>query len=134
MNLLTLFPLFSGWASLALRLVVTAIFFAHGWPKIKNLKQNAVGFGMMGFKPGAFWGTLVAFTEVFGGLAVLLGVFTQFVTFPLVIDMIVATFFKIRKGMKLRDGFELDLLLIGALLVIATAGPGFLSLQSYFGW
>src|SRR5689334_13203963 len=106
MNLLTLFPLFSGWALLVMRVVVAVIFLAHGWPKIKNLKQNAVNFGMMGFKPGAFWGTVVAFTEILGGLSILLGAFSQFAALPLVIDMIVATSFKIRKGMKLINGFE----------------------------
>ncbi len=134
MNLLTLFPLFTDWALLAMRLVVAAIFLAHGWPKIKNLKQNAVNFGMMGFRPGAFWGTIVAFAEVFGGLSVLLGVGLMFSGIILAIDMTVATFWKIKKGMKLVNGFELDLMILTACLVLATAGPGFLSLQSYFGW
>jgi putative oxidoreductase len=113
--------------------VIAAIFFAHGWPKLRDLKQNAINFGNMGFKPPAFWGTLVAFTEVLGGSAILLGVFTPFVAVPLIIDMIVATIFKIKNGMKLKDGFELDLVILASLLVLGTAGAGIYSLQAYLG-
>lgn len=134
MNLLTILPIFTDWTLLIARVVIAVIFLAHGWPKIKNLKKNAQDFGMMGFKPGAFWGTVVAFTEVFGGLAILLGVATPLVGFALVIDMLVATFWKLKKGMKLINGYELDLMILSACLIVAVAGPGVYSLQSYFGW
>ena len=134
MNLFTLMPLLTDWSLLAIRLVIAAIFLAHGWPKLKDLKQNANNFGMMGFRPGAFWGTVVAFTEVFGGLAVLFGVFTQFAAIPLAIDMVVATLWKLKNGQKLINGYELDLMILAACLILATAGPGIYSVQSYFGW
>ncbi len=134
MNILTLIPVFSDWTLLLLRLVIAAIFLAHGLPKIKNLKQNARNFGMMGFRPGAFWGTVVAFTEVFGGLAVLFGVFAQFAAIPLAITMVVATLWKLKNGQKLINGYELDLMILAACLVLVTAGPGIYGIQSYFGW
>lgn len=134
MNLLSLLPIFTDWTLLIARIVIAAIFLAHGWPKIKDLKQNAANFGMMGFKPGAFWGTVVAFTEVFGGLAILLGVAAPLVGFALAIDMLIATLWKLKKGMKLIDGYELDLMILSACLIIAVAGPGIYSLQTYFGW
>ncbi len=134
MNLLTILPAFTDWALLIARVVIAAIFLAHGWPKIKNLKQNAQNFGAMGFKPGAFWGTVVAFTEVFGGLAILVGIAAPFAGFGLAIDMIVATLFKLKKGMKLINGYELDLMILAACLIIAVAGPGIFSLRSYLGW
>ncbi|MDO8467094.1 MAG: DoxX family protein [bacterium] len=134
MNTISLFPLFTDWALLALRIVIAAIFLAHGWPKIKDLKQNAINFGMMGFKPGAFWGTIVAFVEVFGGLAVLLGIYLPIIGILLAINMSVAALWKKKQGMKLINGYELDLVLLASLLVLATAGPGFYSIQNYFGW
>lgn len=134
MNLLSLLPIFTDWTLLIARVVIATIFLAHSWPKIKNLKQNAENFGMMGFKPGAFWGTVVAFTEVFGGLAILLGVAAPLAGFALAIDMLVATLWKLKKGMKLINGYELDLMILSACLIIAVAGPGIYSLQTYFGW
>lgn len=134
MDILSLLPIFTDWPLLIARIVVAAIFLAHGWPKIKNLKQNAQNFGMMGFRPGAFWGTVVAFTEVFGGLAILLGIATPFAGFGLAIDMLVATLWKLKKGMKLINGYELDLTLLALCLILAIAGPGIFSLRSYFGF
>lgn len=134
MNILTLIPIFSDWTLLLLRLVIAAIFLAHGLPKIKNLKQNAINFTGMGFKPGAFWGTIVAFVEVFGGLAILFGVGVQIAGILLAVNMSVATLWKRKQGMKLVNGYELDLLLLTANLLLATAGPGIYSIQSYFGW
>ncbi|MDP1719353.1 MAG: DoxX family protein [bacterium] len=134
MNLLSILPIFTDWPLLIARVVIAAIFLAHGWPKIKNLKQNAHNFGMMGFKPGAFWGTVVAFTEVFGGLAILVGIATPFAGFALVIDMLVATLWKLKKGMKLIGGYELDLIILATCLILAIAGPGIFSLHSYLGW
>lgn len=133
MNLLTLVPLLSDWALLALRVVIAVIFFAHGWPKIKDLRQNAMNFGMMGFRPGAFWGTIVAFVEVFGGLAILLGLGVQIAGPILAINMLVAALWKKKQGMGLVNGYELDLVLLTANLLLATTGPGMYSAQSYFG-
>jgi len=63
-------------AMLILRLVLGLIFIAHGWPKIKDLKATAQGFQGMGFKPGKFWGTVVAIAEFFGGLLFIAGLET----------------------------------------------------------
>ncbi|MEK7654609.1 MAG: DoxX family protein [Patescibacteria group bacterium] len=132
MNILTLIPLLSDWALLAVRVVIAAIFLAHGWPKLKDLKQNAANFGMMGFKPGAFWGTIVAFVEVFGALAILAGFQVQIAGVLLAMDMFVATGWKLKQGMKLVNGVELDLLLLVVCLALVTLGAGMYSLQIFF--
>jgi hypothetical protein len=49
----------------------------YGWPKIRDLGSNANDFVRMGFKPGMFWGTLIASVEFFGGLAILLGFYAE---------------------------------------------------------
>ncbi len=134
MNILTLIPILSDWTLLSLRLIIAAIFLAHGLPKIKNLKQNAQNFTGMGFKPGAFWGTIVAFVEVFGGLAVLTGAYIQIAGILLAVNMLVAALWKKKQGMKLVNGYELDLLLLTALLVLATVGPGVYGFQNYLAF
>ncbi len=121
------------WSLMALRLVVAVIFLAHGWPKIKNLKHTAVMFTQMGFKPGALWGTIVAAIEFFGGVGLLLGFYTQVYAAVLVVQMLVATLWKIRIGKKLVDGYELDLLLVAATLVLVTGGPGMYALDTWLG-
>lgn len=127
-----LFAAFSDWALLALRLAFGVIFLAHGWPKLKNLKVNAQNFEMMGFKPGGLWGTIVALAETLGGLAVILGLGTQYAGLVLAFDMTISSLWKIKRGQKLVGGFELDLILLASGLILATIGGGAYSLDNYW--
>lgn len=126
-----LLSIFSEWALLALRLVIGAIFLAHGWPKLKNLKTTAQNFQMMGFRPGSFWGPLVALVETLGGLAVIFGLGAQYAGLILAFDMLIAMLWKMKNGQKLVGGFELDLTLLAAGLILATLGAGSYSLDTY---
>jgi len=128
--MISLFLVFGDWALLALRLVFGFIFVIHGWPKIKNLKVNAQNFEMMGFKPGAFWGSIVAVVEFFGGLLLLGGFLTQPVAMLLAIDMAVATLWKIKNKQAFIGGFEFDLLLFVSALVLMTLGGGLYALDN----
>jgi len=123
---------FQEFALLALRIGVGLIFLAHGWPKIKNLKQNAVNFSMMGFKPAYFWGAIVALNEFIGSLAIIAGLFTQVAGLLLGVQMVVAMIWKIRKGQKLVGGYELDMLLALVGFALVTTGAGFYSLENYW--
>ena len=107
---------------LALRVAVGVIFLAHGWPKLKNLKQTQQWFDSIGFKPGVFWGTFIALLETFGAGALILGFFVQPLSLLFAVQMLVATFWKIKKGQGLSGGYELDLSLLAAALVLATLG------------
>ena len=123
---------FSETGLLALRLVAAAIFLAHGWPKLKSIKTTQQNFGMMGFRPGWLWGTIVALLEGLGGPLLLIGFLVQPLGVLLAFQMVVATFWKLKQGQKFVNGYELDLLLVAALLVLATAGAGALSVDNYF--
>jgi|SRR3989344_2013743 len=131
--MIQLFLVFSDWALVLLRLVLGAIFIAHGWPKIKDLKTTAQNFGAMGFRPGRFWGTVVAGVEFFGGILFILGLFTQVAALILAIQFIVIMIWKLKIKQKLVGGYELDLILLVALLVLATTGSSLYALDSYFG-
>lgn len=85
----------------------------------------------MGFKPGSLWGTIVALAETLGGLAVILGFGTQYAGLILAFNMLVAALWKMKNGQRLIGGFELDLALIAAGLILATLGAGSYSLDSY---
>lgn len=116
--------IFDDWALLAIRLVVGLIFIIHGVAKLKNLKGTGDWFQSIGFKPGRFWGTLVALVESIGGAMVFAGFFTQIITPFLAVIMAVATFWKIKSGQKLIGGYELDLALLVANLALFTLGGG----------
>ena len=117
--------IFSDWAILILRVVISGIFLAHGWPKLKDLKTTINNFGMMGFKPGWFWGTFIAFLETVGASLLLLGVEVQLWGLLFAFEMLVAALWKKKKGQGLVNGYELDLLLLAACLVLATVGGGY---------
>lgn len=130
--MIQIFLIYNDEALLILRLALGLIFIAHGWPKIKDLKATAQGFAGMGFKPGKFWGTLVAVAEFFGGILLILGFFTQLVSLILAIQFIVIMIWKLKIKQKLVGGYELDLILLAALLVLASVGSELYSLDSYF--
>lgn len=128
---LNILLVFSDWSLLALRLVVGIIFLVHGWPKLKKLVETWGNFSMMGFKPGWFWGTIVAVLEVVGGALLVLGIWVQVPALLLAIQMLVATFWKIKNGQKFSGGYELDVILVAAALVIMTMGSGAFSLNLF---
>ena len=123
--------IFSDWTILILRLVLGVIFLAHGWPKIKNLKATGQNFEMMGFKPGAFWGTIVSVVEFLGALALILGLYTQLAALLIAFQMLVAALWKMKNKQGLIGGYEFDLILATSSLLLATLGSGVYSLDSY---
>lgn len=120
------------WSLSLLRLVVAAVLLVHGLPKIKNLRQTAENFTAMGFLPGAFWGTIVAFVEGLGGIAILIGFLAQPFAALFAIQMLVATLWKMKRGQGFVGGYEFDLVLMAASLVLATFGSGAFSADMYF--
>ena len=131
--MIQLFSVFSDWAVVILRVAVGLIFLAHGLEKVKSLKNTQAWFSSIGFKPGVFWGSLVTFLEFFGGIALISGFLVQPIAFLLTLEMMVATFWKLRLKQKLIGGYEFDLLLIAALLILAVSGSNAYSIDSYFG-
>ncbi len=127
-NMILIFLVYKDLALLFLRLSMAWIFLAHGWPKLKDLKTTAANFNMMGFKPGRLWGTYVALLETAGALMLILGVGTQIAAFLFAGEMAVAAVWKKIKGQNLAGGYELDLLLVAASLVLATSGGGIFAL------
>lgn len=59
------------------RLVLGSVMIRYGFPKIKDLKDNAKDFSKMGFKPGILWGTPMALLEFFGGIGIILGIYPE---------------------------------------------------------
>ncbi|MCP6720179.1 MAG: DoxX family protein [Patescibacteria group bacterium] len=116
----------SGYEGLVLlfaRVAVALVMLFYGWPKMKSLKSNAKDFVEMGFKPGMFWGTIVAFIEFFGGIAMLIGFYAWVVAAVFGFQMIVGTFWKMKMKKPFND-YSYDMLLIALVSIIIVFGPG----------
>ena len=122
--------IFSDWAFLLLRVVLGTIFIAHGWPKINDLKGTFKNFEMMGFKPGFFWGLLIALLEFVGGLFLIIGLLVQPLGILFVMEMLVAILM-VKRKLGLVSGYELDIVILAASLVLATVGGGALTLDEF---
>lgn len=123
----------SGWGLLFLRVVFGAIMTAHGFPKLKNLKTTGVNFAGMGFRPGAFWGTVVALLEFFGGIALILGIVAVPFAALFVVEFLVIVIWKLAKHGAFVGGWEFDLLLLAAAAMLFFFGAGAWSLDALRG-
>lgn len=110
-----------------LRVVLGAVFIAHGWAKISGMEGTVGFFASLGLP--AFMAYVVAWVEFLGGIAVILGVFTRIAAYLLAITMVVAIFLvKIKAGFL--GGYELDLILLASALVVAWSDIGPYSVSS----
>ncbi len=127
-------PLFSDWALLALRVILGIVFILHGWPKLRNWKGTTAWFGSVGFKPGWLWGSVAGVLEFFGGIALILGFRTRLVALLFVLQFLTIILWQVLRKNKFVGGWELDLIILGAALVLMTAGGGLYSFAPYSTW
>lgn len=115
---------FSFYGPTLLRLALGAIFLAHGYQKLAGDKSQFVGWlESMKFRPGKFWAWLVTLVEFLGGIALVVGFWTQLVALVLAIQfLIIILWFK--RGQKFIGGWEFDFLILLSLLALLVLGPG----------
>lgn len=130
-----------------LRIILGIAFMVHGAPKLFSAEAHRGFEGMLSqlgvpFPQVMSW--VVGFVEFFGGITLILGLFTWIAAALLTVDMIVALFlvhlpqgfnFIQIQGMSEQGpifgmpGYEVNLLYIAGLLALFIGGPGPLSMD-----
>lgn len=144
MNILALAPLgrLAGAAPVVVRVIVGVIMLAHGWGKLTG-PGGPVGVG--GFLAGegvpapTFFGYVLTFGELAGGLALIVGLLTRLAAVLLTVNLVLAILLtKIPFRLIGTPGVEspvaeLDLALIAGFVAVALLGPGRPSLDHALG-
>jgi putative oxidoreductase len=114
---------------LVLRLVLGLIFFSHGYPKLAHSATSMQGFFVQHGLPGHFV-YVAGVLEVFGGILLVLGLFTRGAALLLAIEMGVAIW-KVHSagGIYAVHDYEFPLAMLAASFALATVGAGSLSLD-----
>ena len=115
---------YSGWILLFARVILGIIMIYYGFPKIRDLKSNSNDFNNKGFRPGILWGSIIAFIEFFGGISIILGIYTNLFLALFSIHMLTGTFWKIFKTKKEFTDWSYDILLLTISLVLLFIGTG----------
>jgi len=127
-------------ARLLLRLVVGGLFFGHGTQKLfgwfggPGLDATAHGFESMGARPGRLNAIAAGATEAGGGTMLALGLATPVAVSGLISVMLTAiNRVHFKNGLwNTQGGYEFNLTLIAAMLLLVEAGPGPVSVDGEY--
>jgi putative oxidoreductase len=114
---------------LVLRLALGLIFFTHGYPKLAHSSAGMQGFFVQHGLPGYFV-YVSGVLEVFGGILLVLGLFTRGAALLLAIEMGVAIW-KVHSvgGIYAVHNYEFPLAVLAGNFALATVGAGLISLD-----
>lgn len=134
-------------APLCLRLIIGYGFMAHGWAKIS---RGTAGFEKLLAQKGVPFphinAAIAPYIELFGGIAILLGVYVAIAAIPLIVTMLVAMFaIHINYGFSSVNtigltpegplfgppGYEINLLYIAGLISLMLTGAGKFSIDNW---
>jgi len=124
-----------------LRITLGALLIPHacqklfGWFGGLGFEKFAALFDKLGYTPGTFWVTVVAMTELAGGLMLIFGFFTRFAALAVTIFMINAVWFTSNTGgfFWTKQGSEFSILLLVVALVFLVRGGGEMSMDRKMG-
>jgi putative oxidoreductase len=110
-----------------LRVVTGIVFFMHGWTKVFvwGFEGTSAGFAQMGIPLAGVMGPFVGLLELLGGLALVLGLATRWISIPLAVTMVVAIVqVHLAAGFFAPNGYEFPLTLLAGLVGLTLSGGG----------
>lgn len=120
-------------ALLFLRVVTGFLFFYHGYTKVFVMgMDNVVGFfSNVGIPAAGIMAYLVAYGELLGGIALMIGFLTHWVSKINILIMLGAIFFvHFSKGYGNEGGYEYQLLILAVSVFFMVFGPGKYSIDA----
>jgi putative oxidoreductase len=124
---------YKDYAPLVLRLIVGIVFLAHGWGKAFGSAPGLDAWlGMAaGLSIPAWLAYVIAYGELLGGLALILGFATEYFALLLAAIMLGAIFLvHLKNGLIGPQGYEYPLTLFAASMALALSGASKLSLDA----
>ena len=122
---------FQPFGLLILRAALAIIFFTHGYPKLAHASPQMQSMFVQHGLPAQFV-YVAGVLETFGGILLLLGLFTRGAAFLLAIEMCVAIAkVHIVHGIMAVHEYEFPLALAAACLALATVGAGAASVDHF---
>ena len=119
-----------------IRVIVGIVFLVHGAQKLFSFGIDGVAasMGQVGLPLPLVSATLLTFTELLGGLALILGLGTRLAAAPLAFAMLIATTVAHGAGgFFLPTGFEYALTLLTLNLALVLTGPGAFAVDNLIG-
>lgn len=117
-----------------LRVALGAIFFYHGYVKFGMGADQVAGFlGQVGIPMASFFSPVLIWAEMIGGIALILGACTHWVSKVMIIISIVAfAMVHMKNGFNIGNGgYEFIMLIFAASFVTMVFGAGKFSVDNY---
>ena len=122
-------PLYPAYGIFIVRSTTGALFAVHGYQKFAGGIGGVVGFfSKLGVPAPGVLAPFVAGLELVGGILLILGVATRWISLLFACEMLVTTVF-VQIPAKGWNGADLDRMLLAATLLFILAGPGAWAVQ-----
>ncbi len=114
------------YAPIILRIVGGLYFFSFGYTGLRSLWHSRVSlFETLRLRPAKFWAVTASVIEMFAGMLLLMGFFTQIAAAVLAVIALVSIIIKISDASLIKTDIHIYVLLLAILISLFILGPGY---------